>query len=90
MRRRSAPSACTAASLCDGDCSSRLMTHITYNTQVECEFDFELEDLIEYIAYIQNGGICILYKFMYIFTTYYTFTGGSPAGLCISHRGSIS
>ena len=46
------------------------MTHITYNTQVECEFDFELEDLIEYIAYIHNGGICILYKFMYIYIYY--------------------
>ena len=62
------------------------MTHITYNTQVEREFDFDLEDLIEYIAYIQNGGICIPSKFMYIYIYYilHIHIGVSSGSLYIS------
>ena len=45
--------------------------YTAYNSKVECEFDLELEDLIEYNKYIDNRGICIPYKNKDIFTRYY-------------------
>ena len=45
--------------------------YTTYNSKVECEFDFELEHLIEYNKYNGNRGICTPYKNKDIFTINY-------------------
>ena len=52
--------------------------HYTHNIQYISRMwiDSELENLLEYITCIENSRICILFKYMYIFTTYYMYIGG--------------